>query len=111
MLATYALRKTILYAGLFICFAGCTQQSDSLNKNRSNRYEDLVTLFAQWRTFQKPPLVDGIFDYSAPAMAKQHRELAVYQQRLAAIDTSGWTVAQRVDYHLIKAEMNGLDFE
>jgi len=108
---TRAFRQTILLAGLFCLVAGCTQKNEFAEKHRSNRYEDLVALFEEWRSFQKPPLVEGIFDYSAPARAKQHRELAAYQQRLATIDTSGWLVAQRVDYHLVKAEMNGLDFD
>src|ERR1019366_26493 len=60
---------------------------------------------------QKPRLVNGIPDYSVRAMAAQHRALAGYQRRLAAIDTSGWAIAQQVDYHLVRAEMNGLDFD
>jgi hypothetical protein len=44
-------------------------------------------------------------------MAAQHHELAAYRRRLAGIDTSGWPVAQRIDYHLVKAEINGLDFD
>ncbi|HJU75682.1 MAG TPA: DUF885 family protein, partial [Gemmatimonadaceae bacterium] len=78
---------------------------------RSARYEDLVTLFTEWREFQKPKLVDGVADYSAGAMATQQRELATFQRRLAAIDTSGWPVPQQVDYHLVRAEMNGLEFD
>ncbi|MGH7711921.1 MAG: DUF885 family protein, partial [Gemmatimonadaceae bacterium] len=78
---------------------------------RAGRYEDLTALFSEWREFQKPKLVDGVADYSAPAMATQHRELATYQQRLGAIDTTGWSVSQLVDYHLVRAEMNGLDFD
>jgi hypothetical protein len=74
-------------------------------------YEDLVALFTEWREFQKPKLVDAVPDYSSAAMAEQHRELANLQQRLSAIDTTGWTTAQQVDYHLVRAEMNGLDFD
>ena len=55
--------------------------------------------------------VDGVPDYTAEAMATQHRELAGYQQRLVAIDPSGWPVSQQVDHHLVRAEMNGLDFD
>jgi hypothetical protein len=75
------------------------------------RHEDLVSLFTTWRTFQQPKLVDGVPDYSARAMAAQHRELATYQRRLAALDTSGWTTPAQVDYHIVRAEMNGLDFD
>ena len=44
-------------------------------------------------------------------MAAQHKALAGYQARLAAIDPSGWPIPQQVDYHVVRAEMNGLDFD
>jgi|TARA_B100000745_G_scaffold300154_1_gene253016 hypothetical protein len=44
-------------------------------------------------------------------MTAQFAELARYQQRLEAIDSSGWPVAQQADHILVKAEMNGLDFD
>jgi hypothetical protein len=78
---------------------------------RSNRYEDLVSLFREWRDFQRPKLVNGVPDYRAPAMVSQSRLLPVYQRRLAAIDTSGWSSAQRIDWHIVRAELNGLEFD
>ena len=78
---------------------------------RGNRYEDLVSLFGEWRAFQKPKLVEGVPDYTAGAMAAQHRELASWQKRLAAIDPGGWPIPQQVDWHVVRAEMNGLDFD
>jgi len=74
-------------------------------------YDDLVALFVDWRAFESPTGVDGVPDYSAANMAAQYRELGEYRARLADIDTSGWSVAQQVDYHLVRAEMNGLDFD
>jgi hypothetical protein len=73
-------------------------------------YEALVSLFAQWRAFEPPPRRDGAPDYGAAAMAAQHEGLRAFQARLRAIDPSGWPIAQQVDYHLVRAEMNGLDF-
>jgi hypothetical protein len=78
---------------------------------RSARYEDLVSLFSEWRSFQKPKLVDGVPDYTERAMAAQRRELPAWQRRLASIDPGGWPVNQQVDYHVVRAEMNGLDFD
>jgi uncharacterized protein (DUF885 family) len=78
---------------------------------RSTRYEDLVSLFSDWRAFQKPKVVDGVPDYTPAAMAAQKRELAAYQRRLAAIDPSAWPIAQQADWHVVRAEMNGLDFD
>ncbi len=77
----------------------------------TTKYEDLVTLFGEWREFQKPRLVDGVPDYTGTAMSEQRRELASYQGRLKAIDPSGWSIPQQVDYHVVRAEMNGLDFD
>ena len=74
-------------------------------------YDDLVALFRDWRAFQKPKVVDGVPDYRPAAMAAQQKELASYQKRLAAIDPSGWPIPQQVDWHLVRAEMNGLDFD
>jgi Bacterial protein of unknown function (DUF885) len=79
--------------------------------SRSTRYEDLVSLFRDWRAFQRPKLVDGVPDYTAAAMAAQHRELASWRARLSAIDPGGWPNPQQVDWYVVRAEMNGLDFD
>lgn len=75
------------------------------------RYEDLVTFFKEWRTFQKAKLVDGVPDYGAAAMAAQQKELETWKKRLAAIDPSAWPVPQQVDYQIVRAELAGLDFD
>lgn len=74
-------------------------------------YDDLVAFFAEWRAFQSPPVVNGVPDYTAAAMLTQHKGLPAFERRLAAIDPSGWPIAQQVDWHLVRAEMHGLDFD
>ena len=78
-----------------------------------SRYEDLVSLFNDWRAFQKPKTIGApaVPDYSAAAMAAQLKQLASYEQRLKAINPSAWPVPQQVDYHIVRAEMNGLSFD
>jgi hypothetical protein len=76
-----------------------------------SRDEDLTALFADWRAFQRPVLVEGVPDYTEAAMAAQYRGLAGFRRRLDALDPSGWPVSQQVDWHLVRAEMNGLDFD
>jgi hypothetical protein len=78
---------------------------------RTTRYDDLVVLFNEWREFQRPPIRDGVPDYSAQAMTAQHEGLARWLRRLTAFDTTGWTVPQQADWHIVRAEMNGLDFD
>jgi hypothetical protein len=91
--------------------AACTAPPGSPPAARSSRYEDLVALFVDWRAFHKPKLANGVPDYTTAAMTAQQRELPAYQRRLAAIDPTGWPVDRQVDWHLVRAEMNGLDFD
>ncbi|MEO6444398.1 MAG: hypothetical protein ABIP66_04485, partial [Gemmatimonadaceae bacterium] len=78
---------------------------------RPRRYEDLLTLFRAWREFQQPVLAKGVPNYTPAAMATQRRTLPAWKARLAALDTTGWSIPQQVDYHVVRAEMNGLDFD
>ena len=71
---------------------------------------ELAQLFADWRAFERPPVRDGVPDYTAATFARRYGELDAWRSRLAALDTKGWPVAQQVDYELLRAEMNGFDF-
>jgi hypothetical protein len=78
---------------------------------QANTYEHLLALFKEWRTFEEPPrLAGGVPDYTPATNARRLEELRALQSRLAAIDRSGWTVPQQVDYHVVRAEMNGMDY-
>jgi hypothetical protein len=110
MVRSFAWAKTACSMAAAGVLVGCAAQ-DPQRAAKSAQYTDLVSLFADWRTFQKPKSVDGVPDYTATAMAAQARDLATYRDRLAAIDPSGWPVNQQVDWHLVRAEMNGLDFD
>jgi len=79
--------------------------------NDSNGYGELIELFHEFREFCRPKQIDGVPDYTAAAMAEQYKKVQGYQQRLAAIDVADWPVAQQVEYHIVRAEMNGLEFE
>jgi Bacterial protein of unknown function (DUF885) len=95
-----------------VAVAACSAGDETTAMTPTGRtHEDLVALFHDWRAFQQPRLVDGVPDYTASAMTTQHRDLAAYQARLAAFDTSGWSIPQKVDYIIVGAEMNGLDFD
>ncbi len=103
--ASYGLvASLVLLAGLVLGGAsGASGESEA-------GYEALVQLFHEWRDFESPPLLDGAPDYTAKTTARRHRELGELQARLRALDVSGWPVAHQVDWHLVRAEMNGMDF-
>ncbi|MBM4188546.1 MAG: DUF885 domain-containing protein [Gemmatimonadetes bacterium] len=70
----------------------------------------MVTLFEQWRTFEEPPRLGGVPDYSPATNARRLTGLRRFQARLKAIDTTGWSIAEQVDHHLVRAEMNGMQY-
>lgn len=92
--------------------AACATPPHQVNPapGASESNEDLVALFEDWRAFERPPLRNGAPDYTAKRMAAAHRELKTYVARLNAIDPAGWPIEQQIDWHIVRAEMNGFDF-
>jgi hypothetical protein len=82
----------------------------SFAQKRDASYDALTALFAEWREFENPPQRDGAPDYTAATFAKRHAELPKWRARLAAIKADAWPVEQQVDWHVVRAEMNGFDF-
>jgi hypothetical protein len=76
----------------------------------SRTYAQLLSLFSEWRTFEEPPRVDGAPDYSSATNARRLAALRRLQARLRAIDTTGWAIREQVDHHLVRAEMNGMEY-
>ena len=74
-------------------------------------YASLVQLANDWRAFERPAVNHCVPDYGTAAMQAKAAGLPAWRARLAGIDTQGWPVNQIVDYKLIEAEMNGLDFD
>jgi hypothetical protein len=74
-------------------------------------YDDLVALWQEWRTVERPALRDGAPDYTAAAIAARRAELGRLQARLAAFETADWTREQRIDLELVRAQFNGMDFD
>ncbi|MBT8047138.1 MAG: hypothetical protein HKN57_09160 [Xanthomonadales bacterium] len=70
----------------------------------------MLSLFADWRQFESPPLLDGAPDYTAATFDRRYRDYRQIRARLDAIDPSAWPVSRQVDWNLVRAEMNGFDF-
>ncbi len=110
-------RPSVLVAGIALIVVGllfvrCTADSgESVVAAGPGSHADLVQLFEEWRAFEIPEFVDGVPDYSAAAMARQHAELPQWRLRLNALAPEDWPVAEQIDWHLVRAEMNGLDFD
>jgi len=73
-------------------------------------YDDLLALFHDWRELESPSWSDGAPDYTAERFDERYETYKGLRARLDAIDPSGWPIPQQVDWHLVRAEMNGFDF-
>ena len=97
----------ILAAGLIFTPGGPASAAPT---NHTLGYDDLLVLFADWRSFESPPLLDGAPDYTKERFAARQAAFLALRERLQAFNISGWPIPQQVDWHLVRAEMNGYDF-
>ncbi len=95
---------------IFFIVLGCSPRQDQVPPKVNADYDDLVTLFGEWRAFERPPIKEGAPDYTAETFEKRWPEFKSLQARLLAMDTAGWSREQIVDWYIIWAEMNGYDF-
>jgi hypothetical protein len=83
----------------------------AMSATAASEYQSLVELWTKWRSFEPPVIENCVPDYGVAAMSEKAQRLAKFQQQLASIDSSGWSVAQLGDKRLVAAEMNGMDFD
>ncbi len=98
------MKKAITTSFLCVLVVSCFAQS------QTNNYPSLLQLCHELRLLERTSLPDGVPDYRPQTIKKIQQTLRKYRARHAAIDTTGWTREQRVDYVLLLAEMNALDY-
>jgi hypothetical protein len=96
--------RTVLVAALA---AGLTMSASAQDRGP---YGELLGLFAEFRAFSQARYNGDIGGYPA-AMQEKAETLQDFQRRLAAMDVTSWSISEQVDYHLVRAEMNGLEFQ
>jgi hypothetical protein len=70
----------------------------------------IATLFADWRTFEVPPLASDAPDYRVGTFEMRRPVYEKLRARLDALDKQATSTTDRVDLALLRAEMNGYDF-
>jgi hypothetical protein len=115
----YFIALTFIMAALITGCNPITPEADesSQGSNASKKqtfttsdYNDLVSLFKEWRSFEVPPMKDDAPDYTATTFEKRWPAFQEIQNKLLSIDTANWEVHQQVDWMIVWAEMNGFDF-
>jgi len=106
MRTTISLPKIIL---LILIGLTSVAMSNALAQSDGGHGE-LLQLFEDWREFESPPLLDGAPDYTAEQFTSRYEGFLALRNRLHRLDPSDWPIPQQVDWHLVRAEMNGYDF-
>lgn len=74
-------------------------------------YQTLIGMNEEILTLARPVENDGVPDLGPRAIARQRAQLDDFRERLLDIDTSSWSVPQRVDYLLVWSKMNDVVFD
>lgn len=88
----------------------CSSQPATLDMPTGS-HDDLVAFFEAWRDFRVPPRVEGVPDFSSETIANQWAAFPSWRATLDAFDIEDWPVSEQVDWHLVNAELNGLQFD
>ena len=96
---------------LLLIFISCsTTRDENTPKNKSLNYDDLIQLFTDWRNFENPPLLDGTPDYTKERFDNDQNKFIELRERLNSFYIDEWPINKQIDWHIVKAEMNGYDF-
>lgn len=76
----------------------------------SGSYEDLMTLFADYRAWLASPGAAGWADHSPAASERQRTELRALQARFETLGPASWDRSQQVDYLAVRAQLDQQDF-
>ena len=95
---------------LLILVSCSTTKNEKILKNESLKYDDLVLFFNDWRNFENPPLLDGAPDYTRERFDKDQSKFLELRERLHSFDIDNWPIKEQIDWHVVRAEMNGYDF-
>ena len=101
------------YTAGAICFTmilGSASMQAQQNPAPPAGYQELVQLFSDWREFEDPPLLNGAPDYTPERFSKDHQIFQGLEKRLNKIKIDDWPTSCQVDWHIVRAEMNGYDF-
>ena len=99
--------RAFLVTCAVFALVACGRSTDA---QTAQGYDSLLELFANWREFESPPLLDGAPDYTVEQFAARQDEYLALRERLESFEVDGWPVPQQVYWHLVRAEMNGYDF-
>ena len=99
-----------LFLFLFLLVSNNSRVEANIPNIEPSNYRTLINLFNEWRVFEKPPTLNGAPDYSKERFNRDYDEFLSFKNRLDKIEIQEWPVNYRIDWYVVKAELNGYDF-
>jgi hypothetical protein len=96
---------------LFVLYAVVFLNIGAFGQSSSDGHEKLAKLYQEFEKFRRPKVIEGVLDYSQAAIQTKKKGLASFRDRLSNISHEDWTISQKIDYLLVRAKFNELDFQ
>ncbi len=107
MTTSKLLAATLIIAG---SAAGAAGPRSATAQTQASNYSELLEIFGDFRALERPPVTNGVPDFGGDTMRRQYQALGRLRRTFDALAVDAWPVDQKVDYLLVRGEMNGLDF-
>lgn len=88
----------------------CLSLGFSVSAEESDDFQSFENFFSTWRSFESPPLLNGAPDYTQATFDTRYLTFQKLKSRLFSYKTKEWTTEEQIDWHIVRAEMNGFDF-
>jgi hypothetical protein len=99
------------------CSARAFESAEKKMQGTENHPQELLKLAEEFREMRgrysrrwHPGWGEGVLDYAAHVQ-KQREMLPVFRQRLDSLDIETWSVHNKIDYLLLRSEMDQLEWE
>lgn len=88
----------------------CLSLGFSVSAEESDDFQSFENFFSTWRSFESPPLLNGAPDYTQATFDTRYLTFQKLKSRMFSYKTKEWTTEEQIDWHIVRAEMNGFDF-
>ncbi len=103
------IRRALVVPGVLV-LSGLLMAGDVAAQTDAG-WDDLVELDTELAALRAPQRQGGVPQFGVAAITARADATADVQNRLRNIDASSWSVAGKVDYLLVWAKANGMEFE
>jgi hypothetical protein len=104
-------RRSFLLVHLALVTVGLLVPLSSPGAETDRGWTDLVEIDTELEALARPVSIDAVPQLGAEAIEDRAAALADLRERHEAIDPTAWSVAGKIDYLLVWARANGLEFE